>query len=267
MKNIAFFITHATLTKDHAEICMYSLSKQVIINGKKFDKLYIYNTHEDELSNSQLLQLYKLFDLQKFFSEISVFNYDNKTPKSLGADVKLISDYVTKHYSKDDRVLFLKSDCVLSINYFDEILNLPEKSVYFVAPFINAKQRISNNDIINYSERQTYISSDEITFLVEDQTNDGKNDFNNRNDVSVTDQQIKFTSCYVITDYSCHFISVDLLEKITIEHLTWGGAKFYNLIPYFVGTNRCFVVHKYHGIISENRSGDREGPTKDWLIS
>lgn len=267
MKNIVFFITHKTLTKDHAEICFYSLSKQIVSSGKKFDKLYIYNTHEDELHNSQLLLTYKWFDLHRFFKEVVVFDYDKSTPKSLGADVSTISNYVRKNYSKDDRVLFLKSDCVLSVNYFDEILNLPEKTIYFVAPFICAKQRITNNEIISYSNRETFIKSDDITFFVEDQTNSSNNDFNNRKDVTVTDEQIKFTSCYVITDYSCHFISVELLEKITIEYSSWGGAKFYNLVPYFVGTDRCFVIHKYHGIVSENRSDDREGPVKEWLNS
>lgn len=267
MKNIVFFITHRTLSMDHAEICFYSMSKQIVQNGKKFDRLYIYNTHQDELNNSQLMMLYKCFNLERFFEEVVIFDYDDTTSKTLGADITTISTYVRKNYSNSDRVLFLKSDCVLSVNYFDEILNIPENSIYFVAPFICAKSRIANNEIIEYSNRDRYIISDDITFFVEDHVNSSNNDFNNRPDVKVTDDSIKFTSCYVITDYSCHFISVELLDKITIEFATWGGAKFYQLVPYFVGTDRCFVIHKYHGIISDNRSSDREGPVREWLNS
>ena len=111
------------------------------------------------------------------------------------------------------------------------------------------------------------MESDDITFFVEDQTRSSNNDFTRRNGVKVTDESIRFTSCYVITDFSCHFISVNLLEKINIEFSSWGGAKFFELTPYFHGTDRCFVIHKYHGIISENRSTDREGPVREWLNS
>lgn len=267
MKNIVFFITHKTLTKDHAEMTFYSMSKQIVNTEKKFDKLYLYNTHQNELSNYHLLMLYDTFKLNRFFNEVCVFNYNDETPKSLGADVLEISNYMKNNYDCDDRVLLLKSDCVLSVNYFDEILSIPEKTVYFVAPFICAKERISNNEIIEYSNRNEYIESDDITFFVEDQTHSSNNDFTRRKDVRVTDDSIRFTSCYVITDFSCHFISVNLLEKISIEFRSWGGAKFFELTPYFHGTDRCFVIHKYHGIISENRPTDREGPVREWLNS
>lgn len=267
MKNIVFFITHKTLTKDHAEMSLFSLSKQVVSVDKKFDRLYLYNTHEDELSNSYLLMLYETFKLNRFFNEVVIFNYDVNTPKSLGADVSTITQYVKQNYLPDDRVLLFKSDCLLSINYFDEILKIPEKDVYFVAPFICAKQRISNNEILGYSDRDTFIRSDDITFFVEDHPASDNTDFFTRKDVKVTDESIKFTSCYVITDFSCHFISVGLMDQITIEFSSWGGAKFYNLLQHFHSTDRCFVIHKYHGIISENRSSDREGPVKEWLTS
>jgi hypothetical protein len=266
MKNIVFFITHSTLTKNHAELTFYSLSKQTPTD-KKFDCLYLYNTHQHELPNSFLVNLFQIYSLGNFFNELRIFNYEENTPKSLGADVATISSYVKQNYSGDDRVLILKSDCILSVNYFNEILNLPDCVVYFVAPFICAKERISNNEILEYSDRQRYISSDEKTFFVEDQTGSNNNDFHNRPGVSVTDEGIRFTSCYVITDFSCHFITVKLLDKINLEYSSWGGAKFHNLVSHFIGTDKCFVIHKYHGIISDNRSGDREGPVREWLNS
>ena len=100
-----------------------------------------------------------------------------------------------------------------------------------------------------------------------DQYQSQNNDFNNRDGVNITDDSIKFTSCYVIRDFSCHFLSVGLMNRINIEHKTWGGVNFQALAEHFIPTNRCFVIHKYHDIISENRQNDREGPVSEWLRS
>lgn len=265
MKHILFFITHKTLTLEHAELTFQSLASQEC--DDMFDEMIIYNTHPDDISNSTLLFLCNKYNLDRFFKKISLFSEQYPEQKSLGADVHALARYSYKNFEPTDRILLLKSDSLLSKNYFDEVFKLPEGPVYFVAPFICAKKRVANEEILDYIKRDTFIRSDDITFFVEDQTGSPNNDFNNRPGINVTDEQIKFTSCYVITDFSCHLISVELLHQLTLHHQSWGGAKFYNLVPYFRGTDRCFVVHKYHGIISENRDTDREGPVKDWLNS
>jgi hypothetical protein len=268
MKKIVFFITHKTLNEDHAEMTFLSMANQDVTDNKKFDFLYLYNTHQEELSNDFLIELFFKYNLKRFFEGLRIFNYDPNTNKSLGADVYTITNYFKSSYEPNDRILLLKSDCVLSKNYFDDILNLEEDvPVYFVAPFICAKERITNQEIIEYSLRDKYIESDEITFFVEDQTNSSNNDFNNRPTENVTDEKIKFTSCYVITDYSCHYITNSLTNLINIQYQSWGGAKFYNLVPYFKQTEKSFVIHKFHSIISENRISDREGPVREWLSS
>jgi hypothetical protein len=267
MKSIIFFITHKTLGVEYATACFYSLSKQENVSGK-FDTLYIYNTHQDELSNDTLIDLYEKFNLNTFFGEIKLFDYNPNTEKALGADISTIRNYVTKNYVKEDRVLLLKSDCLLSKNYFNDILSLPvDIPVYFVAPFICAKERIPDTEIFEYISRSSYIQSDNITFFVEDQIGSSNNDFNNRPGVNVTDNNIKFTSCYVIRDFSCHFLSVGLFDFVHIAVQSWGGVNFSSLFNYFIGTDRSFVVHKYHSIVSENRVTDREGPVVSWLKS
>jgi hypothetical protein len=267
MKNVIFFITHKTLGIEHAEACFYSLSKQENVPCK-FDALYIYNTHQDELSNDILLNLYEKFNLNEFFTEIKIFNYNSSTEKALGADISVIRNYVMQNYVQEDRVLLLKSDCLLSKNYFNDILSLPaDIPAYFVAPFICAKERIPDTEIFEYISRDLYIPSDDITFFVEDQFGSNNNDFFNRPGVNVTDNSIKFTSCYVIRDFSCHFLSVGLFDFVNIAVQSWGGVNFSALFDYFTGTGRSFVVHKYHGIISENRTNDREGPVVSWLKS
>ena len=267
MKNIVVFITHRTLSGDHAQCTFCSMFMQNIPSGKRFDKLYIYNTNQDELNNDVIFNLFKYYNLHTLFKEVEILNFDVET-KSLGEDIGLVRKYFLENYSTEDRVLLLKSDCVLSKNYFEEILNINDKDqVYFVAPFVCAKSNVSNEEIINYSQRNEFVKSDDITFFVEDQHRSQDNDFNNRKEISIYDKKIKFTSCYVIRDFSCHFLSVGLFPQIDIRIASWGGCNFSNLVQYFVETNNCFVIHKYHDIISKNRQSDREGPVSSWLNS
>ena len=119
MKNIVFFITHKTLSLDHAECTFKSMSKQVIRNDQYFDALYIYNTHQDELPNSLLVDLFNQHSLNAFFKELVIFDYNPNTAKSLSGDTMAIKNFCTANFTGDDRVLLLKSDCVLSKNYFD----------------------------------------------------------------------------------------------------------------------------------------------------
>jgi len=265
MKHIAFFITHTTLTEEHCDLTFRSIQNQS--TAHKFNKLYIYNTHSHELSNDTIIKLYNAYTLSDFFLTVEVLPYDESSHKSLGQDITNIKNYCKSKYSSEDRILILKSDCLLSKNYFDVLFHLPPGPVYFTAPFICAKKRVENHEILEYVMRDTYIPSDAITFFVEDTQHSSINDFTNRKDVRITDQTIKFTSCYVINDFSCHVMSIQLLDHVIIQNQTWGGINLKNLLPYFIETDRCFVVHKYHNIISINRSTQREGPVEDWLLS
>lgn len=266
-KNIVFYITHKTLNVEHAELTFGGFSRQEC--DKSFDTLYIYNSHSDELPNQVLLELADKYELKRFFKEITIFPYDSSTAKSLAGDISAIREFSKGNFDAEDRILIIKSDTIPSVNYFDDVLNKlsQDRPVYFVAPFICAKKRVTNQEIIEYSKRKTYIKSDDITFFVEDQYQSHHNDFSEREGVDVTSPNILFTSCYVIRDFSCHFLSVGLLDLISIQNKSWGGVWFSQLTPYFIATDRSFVIHKFHDIISENRTTDREGPVKLWLES
>ena len=121
--------------------------------------------------------------------------------------------------------------------------------------------------LLNIFKEKKYIPSDEITFFVEDQYHSNNNDFVNRQNCNITDENILFTSCYVINDWSSHLISISLLKLIQIYNQSWGGVNLKNLEPYFYKTDLCFIVHKYHNIISENRTTVRDGPVEIWLKS
>ena len=266
MKNVVYWMTHKTLDFEHAVLSFQGFANQKC--DSQFDELIIYNSHSEELPYTQLLDLVVRLNLSKFFKNVSVFPYVDTTHKSLGGDVYAIKEHAKATLNDHDRILLMKSDSVLSVNYFDEALNkLPSKQVYFVAPWICAKRRVTNEEILEYSQRDGFVRSDEITFFVEDQHGSTNNDFHQRPGVNVTDENIKFTSCYVIRDFSCHFLSVSLLPFVNIAQQSWGGVNFSNLSPHFIATDRCFVIHKFHDIVSENRPNDREGPVKDWLNS
>jgi len=264
MKNIVFFITHTTLSYEHADLVFYTFSQQK--TDKKFDILYIYNSHQSELSNDLLLKLFNKYNLNKFFDEVKLFSYDDNTPKTLAGDIDSIRNYVKEKYHENDRILLIKSDTMLSVNYFDTILNIKSDNfIYFVSPFVLAKKRILHEKIINYCKRENFIKSDDITFFCQDDRYQNNDDFYNRPNIKVTDRQIEFISCYAIEDFSCHFLSVGLFKFVKTVQLSWSGTNWSNLKQYFVQSERCFALHVYHPIVSQNRSSDREGTIKVWL--
>lgn len=263
--NVLFFITHRTLGENHADMVFKSISLQV--TDMKFDRMVIYNSHPNELSNQHLVSLFHRHGLGRVISDVSVFDYDDRTGKSLGADIHCIREHCKATMNPNDRVLLLKSDCCLSRNYFDVVLNIEDhRPVHFVAPFVCAKKRVGDIEMLDYLSRDSFVRSDEITFFVEDSHQSPDNDFGKRPE-SITDQSILYTACTVTRDFSSHFVSVGLMDLIAIREQSWGGCNFSSLDPYLLQSDRCFVVHKYHDIQSENRMGDREGPVKDWLNS
>lgn len=138
--------------------------------------------------------------------------------------------------------------------------------IHFVAPFVCAKKRVDDDKIAQYLLRESFIRSDDMTFFVEDSSQSSDNDFNRRAQL-ITDKDILFTACTVTRDFSCHFISVALLDDIMIATQSWGGCNFTNLTSNLIQSDKCFVVHKYHDIISSNRISSREGPVEGWFIS
>ena len=146
MKKIIFFITHKTLTKGHAYTTFKSISSQEC--NVSFDSMYIYNTHQEELSNDELLSMCDELGLTNIINEIKIFDYNPNTKKTLGSDILSIIHYVKKTYDNNDRILLLKSDILLSKNYFNTVLNLGEGDVFFTSPFVCAKSRVTDDEML-----------------------------------------------------------------------------------------------------------------------
>lgn len=267
MKNIIYFITYRTLGIEHARAVLTSLSNQVVSDQSRFDVMYIYNTHQDELLNSDIMALCDELKLHNHIASIEEFNYDLNTPKTLAGDVNAVCAHARALYSPDDRMLILKSDTLLSKNYFDDVLHLPPGPVFFTNAFVCAKARIPDSELFEYASRDRFVRSDDITFFVEDHMQSNNNDFHMRPGVSVTDESIHFTACTVIRDFSCHFVTIGLTPLFSMVSQSWGGVNCSMLIPYWRTSDRSFTLHKFHDIKSENRSTGREGPVVDWLSS
>ena len=263
--NILFFITHKTLDYDHADMSIKSISIQE--TDKMFDVMYIYNSHEDDIKNEEILQICNKYNIQNKVKDIKLFEYDINTNKTLASDISEIKKFCINNYKIDDRVLILKSDIMLSKNYFNDILNIPDGEFIYTSPFVCGKKRVSNEELIDYINRDIFVESDEITFFTEDKEGSDDNDFINRSSVDIESDDIKFFSCRGINDFSCHFISISLLNNIILNESSWAGANFSRIRDFHRSSDKAFTLHKYHDIISKNRSEDREGPVQKWLNS
>lgn len=256
---LIFFITHRTLGISHAEMCLkhLSLSKNPI----SFDKMYIYNSHSDELRNEDLLQLCESFNLKRFISEIEVFPYDISTGKTLGDDVSAIKNYLCE-YPQDTQILLLKSDICVSTNLLNDFMKV-ESNFVFTPAFITAKEKVTDIQIDEYLQRELVILSDDVTYFLENETQSLDNDIRNRPRESPLDSKFNFISCTTKRDFSCHYLTLNMLNLIDIASKSWGGVNLQPTSNYWVGSNRGFTVHKYHNIVSENRTEPRQGPIEE----
>lgn len=232
MKKILFFMTHSTLTLNHADICLKSLS--LSCDPIYFDSMYIYNTHQNELSNETIHKMCESYKLYDFIEKIVDFPKDISGSKTLGSDIKNIFDFCKKMYDNEDHIFLLKSDCMISKNLLKEIGEIiKNKSQFIITPsFINAKARLSDEQILTYIKRETCVLSDDITFLIEGDALTPMKD--ERTNISPHSNSIQFISCTGKSDYSCHYLTVDLCSKVNIKNASWGGVNFDAVRDYWV---------------------------------
>lgn len=266
-KKILFFITHCTLSYEHAKMTIGSIGRSK--NPMKFDKMYIYNTHPDELPNDKLLELAHKYDLQSFISEIELFPSTYPLLKTLASDIIAITNFCTEQkYNNHDAVYLLKSDCVISINLLNEMSKVDTlESFVLTPPYICAKKRVTDNEIITYCSKDNVVLSDNETFFNEDAYGTPETDWKNRPGVHPTDPNIKYISCTVKRDFTSHYLTYDNLLKIAKREQSWGGCWLANVMDKWIGTSAGFVVHKYHDIVSKSRSTPREGSIEEFLLS
>lgn len=80
-------------------------------------------------------------------------------------------------------------------------------------------------------------------FFVEDEVGSLENDTRDRGSYTPT---IKYLVCTGKKDWSCPYISVNLLEQIEITEQEWGGWNAFNVKEFWVGSYMSFLIHRYH---------------------
>lgn len=231
MKNILFFITHKTLNIDHnVEMCLNYLSRSY--DPLRFDEMYICNSYQEELSNDSILKLTTKYNINSICKNIKIFPYDTIDYNSI------FSYLIDNYYLHDDRILLLKSDIMVSINFLNELKtiqnNLDEK--FILTPiFIDPKENLTNKEIRNI------ISSDEIVF--------------NEKTKNIS----PFSSVF------CHYFSILTIWEMNIIEID--DINFLNCKDYWMCTNYSFVIHKSHSSCKNNEEKESDTLIEEYFIN
>jgi|TARA_B110000438_G_scaffold296033_1_gene340069 hypothetical protein len=287
---ICYFNTHATLGEEHADICFNSLANQSV--DYKFDVMYIYNTHPQELPNNKLLGLIDKYRLRHHFDKIEIL--PKSDGKTLGQDML----YLTSHCQEANptKVLMLKSDYGVSANFMKGLGDIDtsistDSRFIFTPPTANAKEYIQKDEILQYLQRGAFVPSDEITYYFgsdyadslgdgdlrvlkdiwhqdpEDLAADMRRDFEDP-----TDPRVRFVAHTVRADFNCHYMDGTTFSEIDFQGSNpdrtwnlsfWGiqAAQRVQGVP-FIDIGGPFVVHIFHSIVGPNREEPREDEYK-----
>lgn len=165
MKRQVYFITHSTLDEYHARISLESLSRQEY--DENWDALFVYNTHQEELSNEKILELSSNFRLDKKFKRIEIVEYDSRCQKTNFQDFMNLMNHCRKNVPIHNRskVLYLKSDYVISDRFFNGIYKFDgEENFLFSSMIENAKEFVTEEEIKSRARRELFTLVDEVTF-------------------------------------------------------------------------------------------------------
>lgn len=262
MNNAAIFWTHATLGHRHAAMSLAALGQY----GTTFPSVYIYNTHADELPNDDITDVL----VKNRLSLSGIIPYDEFSPKTVSYDLMNIDKFVSKMKDVPERVLVLKSDYVLSSGLDLALRKLPSNNFIWTLPIMNAKEFVTDNEIVTRAKGEFCIS-DSVTYYR------GSDLFQPMGEVGATmdtDPSIRFISHNVKRDLNCHVFSGDVFGRLGFgaEELsaTWGGpaGMFCRAMEsgiQFPDERGAFAIHVFHDIVSKNRVGDRGDPRKTVL--
>lgn len=273
--NTCIFTTHTTLNLEHAN---YSLKSLLGLQNCDmiWDNFVIYNTHEYELPNEDLISLIQKYDTKNYIKEILIFPYDpDSNKKNLLQDIRNWYDISLSLGCQNTKgkTLWLKSDYCVSNNFNEIFLENNLNNCMWSLPTLGAKQKISYDTILTKLNLPEFTPSDFETYY-----RGGDNPHNTLPNEEVSPNgemdyhpSINYVSHNYVHDFNLHVVSNDTLElgrelayhpQVFDMNSTWGGPHnlFYGLKQngvYFNGEYRAYGIHMFHEIISENRLEDR----------
>jgi hypothetical protein len=273
--NTCIFTTHATLDLKHVN---YSLKALLSLqtNDIIWNNFVIYNTHEYELSNDDIIKLIKKYDVKDYIENILIFPYDPDTnKKNLLQDIRNWYDTSLSLGCQNiqGKTLWLKSDYCVSNNFNKIFLEHSSNNFMWSLPTLSAKEKVNYDNILTKLKLLEFTPSDfEIYYRGGDNPNNNlpKDEISPNGEMDYH-SSINYVSHNYVHDFNLHVISNDTLElgrelsyhpQVFDMNSTWGGPHnlFYGLKQngvYFSGEYRAYGIHMFHEIISENRLEDR----------
>ena len=242
--NTCIFTTHTTLDLKHAD---YSLKALLSLQTSDivWDNFVIYNTHEHELSNDDIIELIKKYDIKNYIKDILIFPYDPEVnKKNLLQDIRnwFNIGLSLELQNTPGKILWLKSDYCVSNNFNKVFLKHNTPNCMWSLPTLGAKQKISYDTILTKLNLPEFTPSDFETYYR------GGDNYNNAlplNEVSPNGEMdyhssINYVSHNYIHDFNLHVITNDILElgreiayhpQVFDMNSTWGGPHnlFYGL--------------------------------------
>lgn len=273
--NTCIFTTHTTLDLVHAE---YSLKALLHLQDTDivWDNFVLYNTHEHELSNEDIIKLIKKYDTNHYVKDILLFPYNpEENKKNLLQDIRNWYNIglSLELQNTPGKTLWLKSDYCVSNNFNKVFLEHINSNFMWSLPTLGAKQKISYDTILTKLSLPEFVPCDFETYYRggDNPNNEIPNSETSPNGEMDYHSSINYVSHNYVYDFNLHVISNDTLEigreishhpQIFDMNSTWGGPHnlFYGLKQngvYFSGESRAYGIHMFHEIISENRLEDR----------
>jgi len=273
--NTCIFTTHATLDLTHAE---YSLKALLQLQDTDiiWDHFVLYNTHEHEISNEDIIKLIKKYDTNHYVKDILLFPYNpEENKKNLLQDIRNWYNIglSLELQNTPGKTLWLKSDYCVSNNFNKVFLEHINSNFMWSLPTLGAKQKISYDTILTKLSLSKFTPTDFETYYRggDNPNNETPNSETSPNGEMDYHPSINYVSHNYVYDFNLHVISNDTLEigreishhpQVFDMNSTWGGPHnlFYGLKQngvYFSGESRAYGIHMFHEIISENRLEDR----------
>jgi hypothetical protein len=273
--NTVIFTTHTTLDLKHAD---YSLKALLALQDTDitWDNFILYNTHEHELSNDELIKLIEKYDVKNYIKNILIFPYNpEENKKNLLQDIRnwYNISLSLELQNNPGKTLWLKSDYCVSNNFNRIFLEHRNDNFMWSLPTLGAKQKISYDTILTKLNLPEFVPFDFETYY---RGGDNPNNQIPNEEISPNGEMdyhpsINYVSHNYVYDFNLHVVSNDTLElgreiafhpQVFDMNSTWGGPHnlFYGLKQngvYFSGEHRAYGIHMFHEIISENRLEDR----------
>ena len=165
MTRSVYFITHSSLDYKHARLCLMSLASQNF--DDLWDNLFVYNTHQEELPNSDLFSLIEQLGIQRKFRNVQEVAYDPSSRKTNLQDFMNLIDHCRAHVPliSNSYLLYLKSDYILSSNFFDGLKKFDcESNFIFSAMIENAKEFVEEKELFERASRDSFTLVDDVTY-------------------------------------------------------------------------------------------------------